>query len=223
MSAENETPPAGGSPGDISEEELRKILGDDYDAVVGTSSSGETGSPAGPEPARAAAGSERPVAASASAIAPASAPAGSAASAGASASAPATPNMTAQEAEKWARQMEREMDEVPAFAQPEPAIQPVHFGQLEDGGRRNDASLDVLLDVKLPISVELGRTEMLVKEILECGPGTVIELNKLAGEPVDVFINGRMVAQGEVVVVDEHFGVRVTNLLSPRDRVRSLA
>jgi len=90
-------------------------------------------------------------------------------------------------------------------------------------GERQDGNIDLLLDVKLPISIELGRTEMLVKEILECGPGTVIELNKLAGEPVDVFVNGRMVAQGEVVVVDEHFGVRVTNLLSPQDRVRSLS
>jgi flagellar motor switch protein FliN/FliY len=105
----------------------------------------------------------------------------------------------------------------------EPVVQPVRFDQLDEQRGGGSAGIDVLLDVKLPISVELGRTDMLVKEILECGPGTVIELNKLAGEPVDVYINGRMVAQGEVVVVDEHFGVRVTSLLSPRDRVRSLA
>jgi flagellar motor switch protein FliN/FliY len=102
-------------------------------------------------------------------------------------------------------------------------VQPVQFAQIEDSGARAHGSIDVLLDVRLPISVELGRTDMEVKEILECGPGTVIELNKLAGEPVDIYINGRMVAQGEVVVVDEHFGVRVTSLLTPSERVRSLA
>lgn len=110
-----------------------------------------------------------------------------------------------------------------ASLEPTLPVQAVHFGQLDEGGRRNEGNIELLLDVKLPISVELGRTETLVKEILEYGPGTVIELNKLAGEPVDVFVNGRMVAQGEVVVVDEHFGVRVTNLLSPRERVQSLA
>jgi flagellar motor switch protein FliN/FliY len=102
-------------------------------------------------------------------------------------------------------------------------VQPVQFAQIEDSGASAHGSIDMLLDVRLPISVELGRTEMEVKEILECGPGTVIELTKLAGEPVDIYINGRLVAQGEVVVVDEHFGVRVTGLLTPSERVRSLA
>jgi flagellar motor switch protein FliN/FliY len=64
---------------------------------------------------------------------------------------------------------------------------------------------------------------MLVRDILDFGPGTVIELDKLAGDPVDVLVNGKIVAQGEVVVADDHFGVRITILLSPQDRVRSLA
>jgi flagellar motor switch protein FliN len=85
---------------------------------------------------------------------------------------------------------------VPAYAAPPPTVQPVQFAQIEDSGSRAQGSIDVLLDVRLPISVELGRTEMEVKEILECGPGTVIELTKLAGEPVDIYINGRLVAQG---------------------------
>ena len=152
--------------------------------------------------------------------------------------------MTDAEAEAWAAQMEMEAPKEaaapaaapppaataaiprPAAAPPAPApsvVQPVQFAQIEDGGAHAHGSIDVLLDVRLPISVELGRTDMEVKEILELGPGTVIELTKLAGEPVDIYINGRLVAQGEVVVVDEHFGVRVTSLLTPSERVRSLA
>lgn len=104
-----------------------------------------------------------------------------------------------------------------------PEVQPVQFSQIEGGGQRAQNSLDMLMDIKLPISVELGRTQMLVRDILDYGPGTVIELDKLAGDPVDILVNGRLVAQGEVVVVDDHFGVRVTILLSPADRVRSLA
>lgn len=192
MNSENKNPSPGGHPRDISEEELRNILGDDYDAIAGP-----------PVPA-----------------APAGGGSDSAAPVGGSES--LTPGMSPQEAEIWARQMEQELERTPV-SQGAPLVQPLQFGQLDSSGQKGNEGIEVLLDVKLPISVELGRTEMLVKEILECGPGTVIELNKLAGEPVDVFVNGRMVAQGEVVVVDEHFGVRVTNLLSPRDRVKSLA
>lgn len=104
-----------------------------------------------------------------------------------------------------------------------PEVQPVQFSQIEGGAQKAQNSLDMLLDIKLPISVELGRTQMLVRDILDYGPGTVIELDKLAGDPVDILVNGRLVAQGEVVVVDDHFGVRLTILLSPAERVRTLA
>ncbi len=83
-------------------------------------------------------------------------------------------------------------------------------------------NLDLLLDVKLPISIELGRTTMKIKEILTLGPGSVVELKKLAGEPVDLLINNHTVAKGEVVVVDENFGLRITSLLSPEERLKSL-
>lgn len=116
-----------------------------------------------------------------------------------------------------------EEDDPGATGGKRPKIQPLQFSQIQGGGGSRPGSLELLLDVKLPISVELGRTEALVQDILEYGPGTVIELAKLAGDPIDVLVNGRLVAQGEIVVVDEHFGVRVTNLLSPKDRVRSLA
>lgn len=104
-----------------------------------------------------------------------------------------------------------------------PEVRSVEFQQIGDDGEAAGNSLDMLMDIRLPIAVELGRTQMLVRDILDYGPGTVIELDKLAGDPVDVLVNGKIVAQGEVVVADDHFGVRITVLLSPQDRVRSLA
>lgn len=102
-------------------------------------------------------------------------------------------------------------------------VQNLEFQQLrpsdEDNGKEN---IDRLLDVSLNLSVELGRKNMQIKEILDLGPGKIIELDKLAGEPVDLLVNGRLLAKGEVVVVDENFGVRITDLVDPKDRIRSL-
>lgn len=75
-------------------------------------------------------------------------------------------------------------------------------------------SIDLLFDVQLHLSVELGRTSIPVREILQLGPGSIVELDKLAGEPVDILVNGKLIARGEVVVVDENFGVRVTEIAS---------
>ena len=82
--------------------------------------------------------------------------------------------------------------------------------------------IDMLLDVELDVTVELGRKIMLVEEILRLGKGSVVELDKLAGEPVDILVNGKKLAEGEVVVVEDHFGVRLTNLINPRERIKSL-
>ena len=102
-------------------------------------------------------------------------------------------------------------------------VSPVQFGQLSSvEGTTGKSNIDLLLDVKLPITVELGRSSLRVKEILEFGPGSIIELNKSANEPVDLLVNGVLVARGEVVVVDDHFGVRLTSLISPEERIRSL-
>lgn len=84
-------------------------------------------------------------------------------------------------------------------------------GSLED--KLGDNGLGRVLDLRLPVVIELGRTRMLIKDIVELSPGSVIELNKLVGEPVDLFVNGKRFAQGEVVVIDENFGVRVTELV----------
>ncbi len=82
--------------------------------------------------------------------------------------------------------------------------------------------LDLLLDLPLQISVELGRTRMTIQELLGLSPGSVIELDKLAGEPLDVVINGRLVARGEAVVVNEKFGVRITDIVSRAERIARL-
>ncbi len=84
------------------------------------------------------------------------------------------------------------------------------------------ADLDFILDIPLELSVELGRTKMLVNDLLQLGQGSIVELNKLAGEPLEVFINSKLVAKGEVVVVNEKFGIRLTDIISPLERVRSL-
>ncbi|MBM3324478.1 MAG: flagellar motor switch protein FliN, partial [Calditrichaeota bacterium] len=82
--------------------------------------------------------------------------------------------------------------------------------------------MELLLDIDLPIVIELGRTSLLIREILKLGPGSIIELDKLSGEPVDVYVNDKKFAEGEVVVIDENFGVRVTEVLRPDERLKAL-
>jgi flagellar motor switch protein FliN/FliY len=103
------------------------------------------------------------------------------------------------------------------------AVRPVQFQQFGDPADRDaGANIDLLMDVNLRVTVELGRTSMTIKEILELGPGAVVELDKLAGEPVDILVNDKPIAKGEVVVVDENFGVRVTDIVTAARRVTSL-
>ena len=88
--------------------------------------------------------------------------------------------------------------------------------------RKNDRNLDLILDIPLKVTVELGRTRMLVSDLLNLGQGSVIELAKLAGEPMEVLVNDKLVARGEAVVVNEKFGVRLTDIISPSERVEQL-
>lgn len=88
----------------------------------------------------------------------------------------------------------------------------------EEQGRR----LDLLLDVPLDVSVELGRNRMTIQDLLALGPGSVIELDKVAGEPLDILVNDRLVARGEAVVVNDKFGVRITDIVSPQERIARL-
>ncbi len=85
-----------------------------------------------------------------------------------------------------------------------------------------DANLNLILDIPLRVTVELGRTKMIVSELLNLGQGSVIELSKLAGEPMEVLVNDKLVARGEAVVVNEKFGVRLTDIISPTERVEQL-
>ena len=106
-------------------------------------------------------------------------------------------------------------------------IQSIQFSQLnpintttaKDEWKRN---LDLILDIPVPVSVELGHTTMLVKDILSLSQGSIVELDKIAGTPVDLFVRGKLLAQGEVVVVDENFGLKITNICGSEERIRNL-
>jgi flagellar motor switch protein FliN len=107
---------------------------------------------------------------------------------------------------------------------PSVAPQRAKFAALAEEPRAEatPANIDILMDVSLKVSVELGRATLTVRETLNLSPGHVVELDKLAGDPVDVLVNGRLIARGEVVVVDDQFGVRITEIVSPRQRVEAM-
>jgi len=103
-------------------------------------------------------------------------------------------------------------------------IKSVAFPSLNTANQPSGATnLNLLMDVQMSVTVELGRTKMYIKDILGLGEGSIIELDKLAGEPVDLLVNGKLIAKGEVVVIDENFGVRVTDIVSPTDRIKNEA
>ncbi len=89
-------------------------------------------------------------------------------------------------------------------------------------GNAGTNNIDLLLDVPLGVSVELGRTKIAVRDMLRLGPGSVLELDKMISEPLDLLVNDRLIARGEVVVFDENFGIRITDIIKPEDRIRSL-
>lgn len=96
---------------------------------------------------------------------------------------------------------------------------------MEGQNHKTDSSsrrLDMLLDVPLEVNVELGRTRMTIQDLLQLGPGSVIELDKVAGEALDILVNGRLVARGEAVVVNDKFGIRITDIVSPQERIQRL-
>ena len=98
---------------------------------------------------------------------------------------------------------------------------------MSDKPEANDAgldrkNLDFILDIPLQVTVELGRTKLLVKDILQLNQGAVVELSKLAGEPLDIFVNSKLIARGEAVVVNEKFGVRLVDIVTPNERVEKI-
>ena len=98
------------------------------------------------------------------------------------------------------------------------------FGQLTNEGKANSAevNLDVILDIPVALSVEIGRTRQTIRNLLQLNQGSVVELDRLAGEPMDVLVNGTMIAHGEIVVVNEKFGIRLTDVISAAERVKKL-
>ena len=93
----------------------------------------------------------------------------------------------------------------------------------EPKGVGGGKDIEFLLDIPLEITVELGRTRMLIKDLLQLGQGSVVELEKLAGEPMEILVNNRLIARGEVVVVNEKFGVRLTDIIGPTERIKQLS
>lgn len=111
----------------------------------------------------------------------------------------------------------------PGTPAPPVAVQPVQFSPLHSQLPTKDlTNLNLIMDVPLQVTVELGKAKKTIRDILELGPGSVIELDKLAGEPVDILVNGKLLAKGEVVVIDENFGVRITDIVNPIDRIANL-
>jgi len=92
----------------------------------------------------------------------------------------------------------------------------------EEAGGAREVNLDVILDVPVTLSMEVGRTRIPIRNLLQLNQGSVVELERAAGEPLDVFVNGTLIAHGEVVVVNEKFGIRLTDVVSPADRIRKL-
>lgn len=118
----------------------------------------------------------------------------------------------------WAAAM-AEQTTVPA-TKAEPEIFPELAGNAVSGGLAKD--IDFILDIPVLLTVELGRTKISIKNLLQLAQGSVVELDGLAGEPMDVLVNGCLIAQGEVVVVNDKFGVRLTDIITPAERIRKL-
>lgn len=119
-----------------------------------------------------------------------------------------------------------------SFGEEEPAktdgpitVQSVKFASFEDQSQaqgESNKNLDILMDIKLQLTVELGRTELPIKKVLELTRGSIIELEKVAGEPVELYANGKLVAHGEVVVIEDNFGLRITSITDPDDRLKGI-
>ncbi|MET0355317.1 MAG: flagellar motor switch protein FliN [Cellvibrio sp.] len=121
-------------------------------------------------------------------------------------------------ADDWAAAMAEQADA------DEAAANPVAFEELKSDYNKTTANpeLEVILDIPVTISMEVGRTSITIRNLLQLNQGSVIELDRLAGEPLDVLVNGTLIAHGEVVVVNEKFGIRMTDVISPAERIKKL-
>ncbi|MES9990306.1 MAG: flagellar motor switch protein FliN [Candidatus Thiodiazotropha sp.] len=122
-------------------------------------------------------------------------------------------------ADEWAAALDEQGD-----TESEDKAAAASFDELQDESAVNEAvNMDAILDVPVTISMEIGRTKINIRNLLQLNQGSVVELDRLAGEPMDVLVNGTLIAQGEVVVVNEKFGLRLTDIISPSERVKRLS
>ncbi len=135
-------------------------------------------------------------------------------------------NEQAETEADWGDAMEEQ-----AAAESKPAFENAEFPEIESGGAIPDGAvslsdeemnLDVILDVPVTVSMEIGRTRISIRSLLQLNQGSVVELDRFAGEPMDVLVNGTLIAHGEVVVVNDKFGIRLTDVISPTERVKKL-
>lgn len=139
--------------------------------------------------------------------------------------------MAAEWAAAMAEQGDDSQDDIDALlgggdAPQKPAAEPAPLDEFDPAARTQRSSgvhdLDVILDIPVRISMEVGNTEITIRNLLQLNQGSVIELDRLAGEPLDVLVNGTLIAHGEVVVVNEKFGIRMTDVISPSERIKKL-
>ena len=133
-------------------------------------------------------------------------------------------------ADEWAAALEEQTPEAAAAAGAAEAAgaaaaEAAHFQELQpdNGMGSGDVKIDAILDVPITVAMEIGRARINIRNLLQLNQGSVVELDRLAGEPMDVLVNGTLIAQGEVVVVNEKFGIRLTDIVSPSDRVKKLS
>ncbi len=124
----------------------------------------------------------------------------------------------------WASAMAEQKETTTAEATPMRGTPAPIFEQFSGSGARSEApnDIDLILDIPVQLTVELGRTKVAIKNLLQLAQGSVVELDGLAGEPMDVLVNGCLIAQGEVVVVNDKFGIRLTDIITPSERIRKL-
>ncbi|HSC79476.1 MAG TPA: flagellar motor switch protein FliN [Chitinolyticbacter sp.] len=137
-----------------------------------------------------------------------------------------TPQQDGDVMDDWAAAMAEQAEEEAAAA-PAPAaqVQPADIFERFDAqlpGSSGPNNIDMILDIPVTLTVELGRTKIAIRSLLQLAQGSVVELDGLAGEPMDVLVNGCLIAQGEVVVVNDKFGIRLTDIITPAERIRRL-
>jgi flagellar motor switch protein FliN len=128
-------------------------------------------------------------------------------------------------AAEWAAALaETKPESASELASPSESVAPASFASLGSGAAPTaDNDLNMILDIPVQLTVEMGRTKIPIKHILQLAQGSVVELEALAGEPMDVLVNGYLIAQGEVVVVNDKFGIRLTDIVTPSERMRRLS